>query len=82
MVTISIKKDTHHELIKIAADLQKKIGKKIDFDIIIRYLIELYTTSTLKPKLFEKFCEPIQGVMFDILYDDLQKERKIDEKSY
>ncbi|MHA1377043.1 MAG: hypothetical protein ACTSRG_01555 [Candidatus Helarchaeota archaeon] len=81
MVTVSIKKDTHHELIKIAADLQKKLGKKIDFDNTIRYLIDLYTAKMPRPKLFEKFCEPIEGITFDLLYDDLQKERKIDEKN-
>jgi hypothetical protein len=80
MVTIAINDENRKRLLAIAADLQKKSGKKINFDDVISYLAKVYEQDFRRPELFEQFCQPIAGVSFETLYAELIMERKRDEQ--
>ncbi|MBN1803161.1 MAG: hypothetical protein JW891_16745 [Candidatus Lokiarchaeota archaeon] len=56
-----LKNDTKIKLTKIAADLQKQRGKRVDFDEAISYLVNLYNNQQTNWNLFEEFCEPLKG---------------------
>lgn len=80
MTTISIKEDTRKELLKIAGEIQTKTKKRVDFDEVIRFLIDVYELKEIDRKEWEKFTTPIQGIDFDTVYSDLVLERRLDEK--
>lgn len=75
MTTISITKDVKKELIKLAAELQIKLGRRIDFNEAIEHLL-----AEKKPKntqLFKEACKPLSGG--EEAVKELLKERKKDE---
>jgi hypothetical protein len=80
MGTVMLKEDTKTNLIKVAADLQKKTGKRIDFDGAISYLIDHYFNQNQDWEKFEIFCESINTVTSEELLDELRRGRKEDEK--
>jgi hypothetical protein len=83
MVTIAIDETIRKKLLIIAASLQKKSGKKINFNDVLRYLTEIYEEKTKNTNYFKLFCEPIQpDISFDELYDELIKERRRDENKF
>ena len=51
MTTITISEKTKKELLKVAADLQTKRGKKVDYEEAIEYLIQ---TSRRRPELLRR----------------------------
>lgn len=79
MTTISIKEDTRRHLLRIAADLQKTEGKRIDFDTAIRHLIALYERQKVDLKAWDAFTQPLPGVTFKDLYEELVAERRRDD---
>ncbi len=78
MTTISIKEDTRRHLLRVAADLQKTHGQRVDFDATIRYLITLYEQRKVDLKAWESFTQPLPGLTFDDLYQELLAERQQD----
>ncbi|MEX0568483.1 MAG: hypothetical protein Q6363_004885 [Candidatus Njordarchaeota archaeon] len=76
MSTIYISKETKKELVRIAGELQAASGKRVNFDDIVRMLIKEYHNKQRRKKLFEKFTEPIEGLDFESIYQDLLEERK------
>ncbi len=79
MTTISIKEDTRKELLRIAGEIQKRTREKVNFDTVVRFLIEAYWKKT-DLKAWRRFASPIAGVDFDTLYSDLTMERHLDER--
>jgi len=75
-----VKEDTKRELFKIAGELQAKLGRKIDFDETLRYLIRVYKSGKKRKMLFERFTEPIPNVSFEDAYNELISERRRDER--
>ena len=65
---------------KIVGELQAKLGKKVDFDEAIRFLISIYRGRERRKKLFEEFVKPIENLEFKDVYEELLKGRKEDER--
>ncbi len=82
MGTVMLKEDTKIKLIKIAADLQKKTGRRIDFDGAISHLIDQYLNQNQDWEKFEIFCEPIKNVTSEELLEELKRGRIEDEKKF
>ena len=80
MVTIAVDNETRRKLLGIASDLQKKLGRRVDFNETISYLISLYEKERKNPELFKLFCKPIEGLRFEGVYQELIEERRRDEK--
>ena len=80
MGTVMLKADTKTKLVKVAADLQKKTGERIDFDEAISFLIDQYLKQEQDWKKFEIFSETIENITTEELMEELRKGRKEDEK--
>ena len=72
--TISVTEDVKEALLKVAAELQMKLGKRVDLNEAIRYLL----TRNKRPDLLEEACRPVPG--FDEAYRELVWERWKDEE--
>ena len=82
MGTVMLKEDTKTKLIRIAADLQKKTGRRTDFDGAISYLIDQYLNQNQDWEKFEIFCEPTKNVTSEQLLEELKQGRNEDEKKF
>jgi len=80
MVTIAIRDENRKKLLLIGADLQKKSGKKVDFDDVISFLTRTYEYNLRRKEMFEFFCKPVVGADFGNLYAELIAERRKDEQ--
>jgi len=78
LTTIAIKEKTRKLLLKIAADLQREKGERVNFDTVVSYLIDLYETQQLDLELWKSFTEPIPEVTFEDMYSELIAERRLD----
>ena len=79
MTTIAIKEKTRKLLLKIAADLQREKGERVNFDTVVSYLINLYETQQVDLETWRSFTEPIPGVTFEDMYSELITERRLDD---
>jgi len=77
MPTISVSEDVKRELLKFASELQMKLGRRVDFDEAIRFLL-MYRRKK-NPRLLIEACKP--GDVEDAL-KELYEERRIDERKY
>lgn len=75
MTTISVTEDVKEKLLKIASELQIKLGKRVDLNEAIRFLIG---GREKKPQLLEEGCKPIPGA--EETLEELYAERKRDEE--
>jgi len=75
VTTISIKEDTRKHLLKIAADLQRQQGRRVDFDATIKHLIHFFEHQKKDIASWESFTTPEPGLDFDELYQLLIQER-------
>ena len=82
MGTVMFKDETKTKLTKIAADLQKKTGERVDYDKAISFLINKYLEEQKNWKKFDEFCEPIKDLTKDELLEELYKGREEDEKKH
>ncbi len=73
--TIKVSKQTKQSLTRVAARLQEKTGKRVDFDEAIRHLL---AKSENKPELLDK----IFGSVPRMKTEDLYSERRLDEKRF
>ncbi len=80
MTTIAVSNATKRKLLEVAADLQRRLGRKVDFDDAISYLISLYEENAKRYELFELFCRPVKEASFEELYRELVEERRQDEE--
>ncbi len=82
MSTVMLKKGTKSKLVRIAADLQNKLGQRIDFDTTISFLIDLYLSGNQDWEKFDRFWRSdVKGKGKDLL-QELTNERAKDEKKY
>ena len=82
MGTIMLKDETKTILIKIAADLQKQKGERIDYDAAITFLIEQYLEKQKNWEKFKIFRRPIFNLTIEEIIKDIKKGRLEDEKKY
>jgi len=75
MTTISVTEDVKQKLLKVASELQLKLGRRVDLNDALRFLVN---QREKKPELLDAACKPLIGSHGAI--DELQAERKNDEK--
>jgi len=78
MSTIAIKEETKRELLKFVSELQIKLGRRVDFDEAIRFLL-MYRRKR-NPKLLLEACIPRKDV--EEALKELYEERRRDERRY
>jgi len=74
MTTISVTEDVKQKLLKVASELQIKVGRRVDLNEALRFLLEQRQKN---PKMLEEACKPTMDAQEAI--DELQRERKLDE---
>jgi len=79
MPTISVSEDVKLELLRFAAELQTKLGRRVDFDEAIKFLLR--GRKGKNPKLLLEACTPIPGDT-DAVLKELYEERRKDEERY
>lgn len=72
--TISVTEDVKEALLKVASELQIKLGRRVDLNEAIRYLL----TRSKRSDLLEEACKPALG--FEEAYRELIEERGRDEE--
>lgn len=72
--TISVTEDVKEALLKVASELQIKLGRRVDLNEAIRYLL----ARGKRPDLLEEACKPVPG--FEEAYRELLEERGRDEE--
>lgn len=75
-----LKDETKTKLTKVAADLQKERGIRVDFDEAISFLIDRYFNQNQNWEKFNIFCKPIENTTKEELLKELNKGRVEDEK--
>ena len=74
--TITVSEGLRSELVKLAAELQMKLGRKVDYEDVIRYLISKHGKN---PKLLREACAPV-GVSVESACKELRRGRAEDRK--
>lgn len=72
--TITVSDSLRAQLVKLAAELQMKVGKKVDYEDVIRYLI---SKSRKDVNLLREACVPV-GVSPKAFRVELRKGRTED----
>jgi len=75
-----LKDETKTKLTKVAADLQKERGVRVDYDEAISYLIDNYMNQNKNWDKFDIFCKPIKNTTKEELLKELYIGRNEDEK--
>ncbi|MEM2106160.1 MAG: VapB-type antitoxin [Candidatus Bathyarchaeia archaeon] len=75
MTTISVTEEVKQKLLKIASELQIRLGRRVDLDEALRYLL---SEREKKPWLLEKACKPLPES--EEMLEELYRERKLDEE--
>jgi len=75
MTTIAVTDEAKKKLLKIASELQIKLGRRVDLDEALRYLL---SEREKKPWLLEQACKPLSGG--ERMLEELYRERRLDEE--
>jgi predicted CopG family antitoxin len=75
MTTIAVTDEVKEKLLKIASELQIKLGRRVALDEALRYLL---SEREKKPQLLREACKPAPGV--EEALDELHRERRLDEE--
>ncbi len=75
MTTIAVTDEVKEKLLKVASELQIRLGRRVDLDEALRYLL---SEREKKPQLLREACKPTPGV--DQALDELYCERRLDEE--
>jgi predicted CopG family antitoxin len=74
MTTISVSEDVKEKLLKVASELQLKLGRRVDLNEALSFLVN---QKEKNPKLLGEACSPMIGAREAIR--ELEGERKVDE---
>jgi predicted CopG family antitoxin len=74
--TITVSDSLRAELVKLAAELQLKVGRKVDYEDVIRYLI---SKTEKNQRLLSEACAPVK-VRPETFRAELRKGRAEDRK--
>jgi hypothetical protein len=74
--TISVSDEIRRELLRVAAQLQAKIGEKVDYDQVIHHLL---SQAGRNEQLLKEACRPT-AVSGPELRKDLRRWRAVDQK--
>jgi hypothetical protein len=73
MTTISVTEDVKEKLLKVASELQIKLGRRVDLNEALSFLVN---QKEKNPQLLQEACSPTVGVKEAL--EELQTERRID----
>jgi predicted CopG family antitoxin len=74
MTTISVTEDVKQKLLKVASELQLKLGRRVNLNEALSFLVDQREKNV---QLLEEACKPIIGAKEAL--EELQMERKHDE---
>ena len=74
MTTISVTEDVKQKLLKVASELQLKLGRRVNLNEALSFLVGQREKNV---QLLEEACKPIIGAKEAL--EELQTERKHDE---
>ena len=74
MTTIAVSEDVKRKLLKVASELQLKVGHRVDLNEALNFLINQREKNV---ELLEEACKPTVGV--EETLEELRMERKNDE---
>jgi predicted CopG family antitoxin len=74
--TITVSDSLRAQLVKLAAELQLKVGKKVNYEDVIRYLI---SKNRKNAKLLREACAPV-GAHLEEFRTELRKGRAEDRR--
>ena len=74
MTTISVSEDVKQKLLRVASELQIKMGRRVDLNEALSFLVD---QRERKPQLLEAACSPMTGA--EEAVKELERERKADE---
>jgi hypothetical protein len=74
MTTISVSDDVKQKLLRVASELQIKLGRRVDLNEALSFLVDKREKT---PQLLEQACIPMKGAKEAI--NELESERKLDE---
>jgi predicted CopG family antitoxin len=74
MTTISVSEDVKEKLLRVASELQIKLGRRVDLNEALSFLVDKQEKN---PDLLEEACSPMIGAKEAI--EELERERKVDE---
>jgi len=74
MTTISVTEDVKEKLLKVASELQIKLGRRVDLNDALRFLVDQREKN---PRLLEEACSATTGVKEAL--KELVTERKLDD---
>ncbi len=77
MTTISVTEDVKQKLLKVASELQIKLGRRVDLNEALRFLVDQREKNA---QLLEEACKPTVGAIEAV--EELQMERKRDEARF
>ncbi len=75
MTKITVDDDVRDELLRISAELQLKLGRRVNYNDVLRYLIE---SRAKRPELLDRAV--IKGLDSESLIRELHEERRRDEE--
>lgn len=75
MTTISVTEDVKKKLLGIASELQIRLGRRVDLNEALRFIIG---QKEKKPHLLDEACKPLSGA--EEALKELYAERKLDEE--
>ena len=75
MTTISVTDDVKQKLLRIASKLQIKLGRRVDLNEALRFIIN---EKERKPHLLDEACKPLTDA--EETLNELYTERKLDEE--
>ncbi len=75
MTTIAVDDDVRDELLKISAELQMRLGRRVNYNDVIRYLIG---RKRARPELLDDYA--VEGLESREGIDELYEERRRDEE--
>ncbi len=75
MTTIAVDDDVRDELLKISAELQMRLGRRVNYNDVIRYLIG---KKKVRPELLDEYV--VEGLDSKEGLEELRIERRRDEE--
>ncbi len=78
--TITIDKETKEELLRVAAKLQARLKRKINYNDAIKFLLEQEPRKQQDINMFKEACERVRGIDPGELIEALHDERRHDDK--
>ena len=77
MTTISVTDDVKQKLLNVASELQIKLGRRVDLNDALRFLVDQREKNV---QLLEEACKPTIGAKEAV--EELRTERKLDETRF